>query len=167
MTTALASNANASTLNGVRSLAVIDIENLLGDDPRVATSAGIRATIAACIERADLRDDDLIVIACNPALALLVHDAAPHGLLRCQRGENGADLALLDELDDVAWIAGRFDRVVIGSGDGIFADAIQRLNHAGVETTVVANHRQTACAVRVNASTFRPLGSPAQFALAA
>ena len=81
MTTALASNANASTLNGVRSLAVIDIENLLGDDPRVATSAGIRATIAAFIERADLQDDDLIAIACNPALALLVHDA---GLLRHQ-----------------------------------------------------------------------------------
>ena len=167
MTTALDLRTDAPTATGVRTLALVDIENLLGDDPRRATSTAIHATYAAFCERAQLRHDDLVVIACNPALALLVHGAVPHGLLRCQRGANGADLALLGELDDVARIAERFDRVVIGSGDGIFADAIQRLNHAGIDTTVVANHRRTATALRVNAQTFRPLGSPAQFALAA
>lgn len=167
MTTALATSTSTPVMTGVRSLALTDIENLLGDDPRLASAAGVRATLATFVERAELRHDDLIVVACNPALALLVHDALPQGLLRCRRGDNGADLALLGELEDVARIADRFDRVVIGSGDGIFAEAIQRLNHAGVATAVVANHRQTATSVRVNAGTFRPLGSPAQFALAA
>ncbi len=55
-------------------------------------------------------------------------------------GPDGADLALIEVIEREA-IAERFDRVVIGSGDGSFSLACHKLRSAGVAVTVVARDR--------------------------
>lgn len=66
-------------------------------------------------------------------------------------GADGADLALLDVIDSES-LHLRFDRVVIGSGDGIFALAAGRLQRLGCPVTVVSRRdrlsRQLRLAVR-------------------
>jgi hypothetical protein len=52
-------------------------------------------------------------------------------------GRDGADLALIDVLlDDLRF--GRVSEVVLGSGDGIFADAMQPIRNSIEKLTVVA-----------------------------
>jgi hypothetical protein len=66
-------------------------------------------------------------------------------------GRNGADLALLDILDHES-VESRFQHVVVGSGDGIFALPAARLQAAGCGVTVVTRRgalsRQLRLAVR-------------------
>ncbi|MFD2028413.1 NYN domain-containing protein [Promicromonospora aerolata] len=57
---------------------------------------------------------------------------------RVRSGKDGADHELLDALSDVAWIASRFDQVVVCSGDHIFAPAVAALKAAGLHVIVIA-----------------------------
>jgi len=52
-------------------------------------------------------------------------------------GPNGADLALLDSID-AETISERYSRVVIGSGDNIFAPIARYLVNQGVEVIVIS-----------------------------
>ncbi len=149
-----------------RSVVLVDIENLLGDDPRLATAAGVRATVEALVERADIRVGDLVFVACNPGLAPLVAGHIGSWQLRIRSGADGADQALLEVASD-AFLQRSADRVVVASGDAAFTDLVQRCNHAGQSTVVVADARSTAGSLRRNAGRFLPFGRPAQFALAA
>ena len=56
---------------------------------------------------------------------------------RVRSGPDGADLELLNVLLHEE-VAARFTRVVIGSGDGVFARAAASLATAGVRVTVVS-----------------------------
>jgi hypothetical protein len=150
-----------------RAVVLVDIENLLGDDPRAATSEGIRATLEELVERARIGTGDLVYVTCNPALAPLVAEHIGGWHLEVRGGRDGADLALLDQVADHAWLLRSADRLVVASGDGAFTDLVQRCNHDGLPTVVVANARDTAQSLRRNAGRFLPLGRPAQFALAA
>ena len=67
-------------------------------------------------------------------------------------GENGADLALLDAYEP-SEITSRFSRVVIGSGDGIFAPLAGALAKAGCHVTVVTRPESLANRLRLAAST--------------
>lgn len=58
--------------------------------------------------------------------------------LMAREGPDGADLALLDEVRDYKWVAERFHRIVIGSGDGIFAELAAALTGLGVHVGVVS-----------------------------
>ena len=53
-----------------------------------------------------------------------------------RRGVNGADLALLQVIESEN-LGRRFERVVIASGDGIFAEACANLQSTGCHVTVV------------------------------
>jgi uncharacterized LabA/DUF88 family protein len=64
-------------------------------------------------------------------------------------GENGADLELLAILAQES-VETRFDRVVIGSGDGIFALAAARLQAAGVNVTVVVRRGALSRSLRLS-----------------
>lgn len=57
--------------------------------------------------------------------------------LLVRRGHNGADLSLLvvAESED---LAARFERIAIGSGDGIFTDVATRLAARGTQVCVVS-----------------------------
>lgn len=57
---------------------------------------------------------------------------------RIRSGKEGADHALLEELHDPVWVAGRYDHVVIASGDHSFADAVAAIKSAGCPVTVIA-----------------------------
>lgn len=150
-----------------RAVVLVDIENLLGGDPRVATTDGVRATLEELVERARIGTGDLVFVTCNPGLAPLVADHIGGWHLRVRSGRDGADLALLDLVADHDWLLRSADRLVVASGDGAFTDLVQRCNHDGLPTVVVANAQDTAQSLRRNAGRFLPLGRPAQFALAA
>lgn len=118
-----------------RSIHLIDIENL-ARWPRPSRAA-VRRAAGAYAEAAPIGNRDLVVIACNHGAALEVGLSWPtaHRLI-ARSGRDGADRALLDVIAHEA-IASRFERVVIGSGDGAFADAAAGLAAAGVDVTVV------------------------------
>jgi hypothetical protein len=124
-----------------RTLHLLDIENLaggvrrgVGPSPRDAFPAAIRAyerTIA-------IAEADQAVVACHSTLAFDAHRAIPRAILKVRDGADGADQALLDAVADVDWVATRFDRVVIGSGDAIFLPLVRRLQGRGVSVGAIA-----------------------------
>lgn len=118
-----------------RSLHLVDMENLAG-----GTSFGetVAAQISSEYSRvASFGSCDLMVVASSHYTAPAVWFGCPLQARRLppRSGKNGADTALIDAVlkEDVA----RFDRVVIGSGDGIFAELAARLQAAGLQVTVV------------------------------
>lgn len=125
-------NANDET----RTLILVDVENLSGGTDftasevtdlrhRVEAAAGCTATTQA-----------VIATSCGAAL---VEAGLGWAGARCiwMRGHDGADLALADVALNED-IIGRYDRVVIGSGDGLFAVVSRYLVHMGIHVTVVA-----------------------------
>ena len=65
-------------------------------------------------------------------------------------GADGADRALLEVL--TYDVHRRFERVVIASGDGIFAESVALLTQRGTHTTVVAHERGLSARLRMAAS---------------
>lgn len=128
-----------------RSLHLIEIENLLGA-PR-PTLAAVRAARAAYEAQVTVGPDDLVVVACNHGAALPVGLAFEHSRLVVRSGPDGADLALLQVLDEHN--LGRFDRVVVASGDGAFTLAVARLASLGLEPLVVSRPRALARSLRM------------------
>lgn len=133
-----------------RVLHLIDLENLVG-------SADFSGEEAARVHRGYVQVApsgavDQMVLATSHHAAARAWFGWPATVRRLVRsGQNGADLALLHVLACES-VATRFDRVVIGSGDGIFAYEAARLQAAGVAVTVVsicgALSRQLEFAVR-------------------
>lgn len=144
-----------------RTLHLVDVDNLLGD-PRQATQASVDATLAAYRHAARVVPADLVVVATNPGLALEVGLAWPGALLRAARVPDGADLALLVDLDDhlaAGAFPHRFCRVVIGGGDHIYEPAARRLTAVGTHVVVVSRPEALARCLRESASrvvTLRP-----------
>jgi len=69
---------------------------------------------------------------------------------RIRSGPDGADLELLDVIDHEN-VAERFTHVVIGSGDGIFADAATSLAAASRWVTVVSRCESLSARLRLAA----------------
>lgn len=92
---------------------------------------------------------DETFIASNPRNAFTSQRLAEkyHGGFRVRSGRNGADLAIIDYLDEVVERNRRFRKQRIGfvriaSGDGIFIPVIRRLRASDVHVTVIS-HRET------------------------
>ncbi|SOD73510.1 hypothetical protein SAMN05892883_2803 [Jatrophihabitans sp. GAS493] len=130
-----------------RALHLIDLENLLGDRAR-RDEASITDIWSRYWANVPIGRDDLLVVATGPSLAATAWFALPRTVRRLVGyGINGADHALLDALDpDHA--AARFGRVVIGSGDHIFAPTLYGLRLRGVDGWQVTGrgHPSTALA---------------------
>jgi hypothetical protein len=122
-----------------RTYHLIDIENLCGgtagtgDDDVARAVDRYKRTIAVA-------DDDLVVIGSGPTLAPAAKAAWPSARLVVGRGVDGADQALLDA-DEPRFLADRFDRVVVGSGDHAFADLVIDLRTRGTAVCVVTRDR--------------------------
>jgi hypothetical protein len=128
-----------------RTLHLVDLENLLGD-PRAEGRTALHA-LDVYLELAAWRDGDVVVLATNPALMLTIAFALPVPMnTHTACGRDGADLALLSHAPP-EWIAKRFDRLVIGSGDGIFAARARAAQERGVAVRVVA--RRGGCSKRL------------------
>jgi hypothetical protein len=117
-----------------RSLHLVDVENLVGGT--TFREVDVAVTAAAYKPVATMGPSDLVVVASS-------HFTAPQtwfgwGSARrlVRSGPDGADLALIEVIETES-VATRFSRVVVASGDKIFAEAAAWLQAQGVNVTVV------------------------------
>ena len=129
-----------------RGLHLVDLENLLGDP--WARGPCVGRGLDQYLQRAGFHAGDLVFVAGNPWLMAELGwsqlDAAGRllsGRVDCHRfaarGPQGADNKLL-EAAPLAWVARRFDRLVVGSGDGVFADRLAAVRASGLSVQVVS-----------------------------
>lgn len=118
-----------------RTLHLIDIENLTGGWP---TRHAVPRLAQAYRHQVSVGEQDHVFAAFCPTYGSYGLYLPSWMKFRIGNGGvNGADDALLDLADDPTWVARRFRRVSIGSGDGIFADLAESLEAAGVGVTMV------------------------------
>ncbi len=136
-----------------RTLHLLDVENLAG-----GTAAGpdaIAPSFAAYRATVRVAPGDHVVLGTGPTFACAAGAAWPGARLRVGHGLDGADLALLDDVD-TAFAASHYDRVVIGSGDHLFCPLASALRAHGLAVIVVARDGSVSRDLR-RLALFRPL----------
>lgn len=129
-----------------RTLHLVDIENLAGGPARVDRWFGSALRQYQAV--AEPRPVDHVVMAADRTVyARTAWDVDPGWTYRFGIGPDGADRALLDAADP-GWVHGRFDRVVVGSGDHAFAPLVVDLLGRGVPVTVVSRPRNLSGRLR-------------------
>ncbi len=144
--------------HGDRTLVLVDVENIIGGTrftPADATEAR-----TAVLSASGVPADAHVILATSCDAALVTAGVAWPGarLVWCP-GPDGADLALADVVlnEDVA---SRFDRVVICSGDGLFAIVARFLIAQDVAVTVVAPPGSLSRKLAAAAADVRVIGTP-------
>lgn len=118
-----------------RSIHLIDVENLLGGtDFAELEVIQLMAEFGYLVDR---RSFDHVVIASCHRAAPATWFGCPEARRLVRSGPDGADRALIDVIEREN-LAVRYDRIVIGSGDGIFAEPAAVLQARGASVTVVA-----------------------------
>lgn len=131
-----------------RRIVIVDIENLTGGAVLCCETAHwARKALAQAI---GLTDDDQVVIGTSHIGLLNTAVAWPRQRYVVRSGADGADLALLEVLDE--GLAARYDEIVLVTGDGIFADAAGRLAGAGALVHIVAQSDALSGRLRLAAS---------------
>ncbi len=132
-------------LLGNRTLALLDVENLLCGEPADATADDYRFALAETAALAGLKGTDCVVLAAGSGNDTGVF-ACLHtwrgAAMRCRSGEDGADRALTEHIADMAAVARGYQRVVIGSGDHHFVACVRQMQDVGLRTTVVSRRRK-------------------------
>jgi len=120
-----------------RTVHLVDVENLCGTGLPDTATAVDRMSLYA--DASGLKDGDFGFAAANKHVERRLSHDLPKGLrwILAGTGPDAADRALL-ECADLELYARRYDRVVIGSGDGAFAGMASALVDAGLEVEVVA-----------------------------
>ncbi|MFN8027114.1 MAG: hypothetical protein U0W40_12385 [Acidimicrobiia bacterium] len=140
--------------SGLRSLHLVDIETLVGN-PR-ADAAVVLHTFDRYLAAARWSAGDHVIVAANPKLmAKVAFDLPVPANVHCAPGRDGADTKLLDTVAPHT-IATRYDRLVIGSGDGIFLRRARASAEAGIAVHVVARPDGCARTLHRFAHTFLP-----------
>lgn len=118
-----------------RTLFLVDAENLAGIGRPGADVLVSAANRLAEVMPAGPADHMVVGVAHNALLGAGL--AWPHARLVVGSGPDGADLALLAtaQAED---LAARYDRVVVASGDGVFAPLVAELGSLGVDAVVVS-----------------------------
>jgi hypothetical protein len=139
-----------------RSIHLIDIENLIGG---TKFSEGDVAAVAQRYKAlAGVGEDDFVVVASSHHTALATWFGWPDARRLVRSGVDGADLALIEVIEREN-LAMRFDRVVIASGDGIFAVPAAKLQQREVEVTIVSRPEFLSRALRLASRDIRILDS--------
>ncbi|MEU8265805.1 NYN domain-containing protein [Sphaerisporangium sp. NPDC049002] len=144
-----------------RAMHLLDIENLVGSTRPTTSEVEEVMTIYEALVPTGVMDH--YVVAVNHT-ALLAVGIAFHGVrLLARSGPDGADSALaetayLDRIDL------RFERVVIGSGDGFFVSLARWLTEAGLHVTVVARPGSLSRRLSTAVRDIIPLEPPTQHA---
>jgi hypothetical protein len=138
-----------------RTLHLIDVENLAGG--RAAGPKAVAPALAAYRRTIDVATDDHVVLGSGPLLAVAAGRAWPGGRLVVGRGVDGADRALLRAADPT-FLAARFDRIVVASGDHAFAGLVGELRARGVAVVVVSRPGALSADLR-RLTLCRPLAS--------
>ena len=119
-----------------RTLHLVDIENLSGG-PAAPRHHHVDAW-RQYERRAELRaEDHVIIAACERVMSGLMFELPSYVSKHIARGADGADRMLL-EAGDPVWVASRFGRVVIGSGDHAFAPFGRTVQGLGTSVVVVS-----------------------------
>jgi len=149
--TASPNHPSLHRIAAARTLHLIDVDNLLGD-PGCTEPQRISKLFETYRNVSSFAEGDQVVVAtgCNAHHVLAVEAAWPSVCHRRRAGQDGADMALLEESE---WAAdtGRFTRVVIGSGDRIFLHAMDRLRAADITVDFVSLRRTLASAIATRA----------------
>lgn len=131
-----------------RRVILVDIENVIGGAAlRRDTAIWARRQVESVL---GVNVHDQVVIGASHVGFLNSALSWPHKQYVVKSGIDGADLALIDELE--ALRVDRYDEVVVVSGDGIFADPIAKLTAQGVSVTVVAHRGHCAARLRLAAT---------------
>jgi len=120
---------------GGRTLHLVDLENLLGDrrKDKIALE-GLRHYLVV----AGWAEGDHVILASHPEIVRQVGFDRPVPCnLHASRGDDAADVMLLAHAP-VELITRRYDRLVIGSGDGIFLSRARAARGLGVGVLIVA-----------------------------
>lgn len=145
----------ASYVREGRTLHLIDLENLCGGPAQIEAE---KYTVADLYQiQAGIAQDDHVVVASNPSSLVHCFDAFPGSRLVGRHGPDGADSALLDVLRDVDWIAQRYDRVIVGSGDHCFAPSATALRVRGILVGVIAREGSVSRSLEARAAFVRLL----------
>jgi hypothetical protein len=138
------SSVTSSAISG-RTLHLVDIENLVGN-PRAETGV-VLATVDAFLANAHWAPGDHVIVAANPGLmARVAFDLPVPANVHCAPGRDGADRMLLAVVSPHTTRA-CYGRLVIGSGDGIFAGRARAMADAGLAVEVIA--RPDGCSRRL------------------
>ena len=126
-----------------RSVLAVDLEN-------ISRSGKLQESDADAwwrtLERIFPNSAELSIVAVDPRNALAGSRFAKlaNGSLRCRSGKNGADLAIIEFLDEVVATNTRFPErpithVRLVSGDGIYVNSMRNLRLQGVHITLVSH----------------------------
>jgi hypothetical protein len=127
-------NTRAAQKEG-RHLVLIDIENLAATPS--PTTQEVHMVSSALNDAVRGFDQAQCIVACSHHAAANVAFAFPAARHLWRSGQDGADLALLDVLENER-VNERFGLVTICSGDGIFAASAASLANSHVDVTVVS-----------------------------
>lgn len=130
-----------------RQVILVDIENLVGGAVMTTSAAHWARTQLEAVT--EISPEAHVIVGTSHIGLLPTADAWPGKQYLIQSGPNGADLALLDAIEDL--LVDRYDEVVLASGDGIFADAVARLAAHSLDVTVVAHRGHCAGRLRMAA----------------
>ena len=123
-----------------RTLHLVDIENLVGE-PAAWTDENVVAVFDEYLRVAGWQPGDSVVVASNPGLMKSLGfelSAIPHRSL-CATGPNAADNLLINAVPN--GIAGRYSRLVVGSGDHAFTQLLTGLRgHASTLVVYGVGH---------------------------
>lgn len=144
---------------GERTLYLIDIENMVGRSSfNLSDVAKMQDRIQAAIAAGE--GDHVIIASSHHNGAAMMFGWSGSAERKMLSGQDGADQALLACVGDVDWIARRYGRVVIASGDHAFAFTLSALKSAGVDTILLPPDVGCSRALRRAAGTgIVPLGS--------
>lgn len=121
-----------------RTLHIVDIENLVGDDHRSGDRHAFEHALALYADAGSMLPEDQVLVGCHPGLVFTAQQIlGSRGRIFTGAGADGADKALL-EASDAEFIASRYHLVSIGSGDHIFTQLAAELIERGVTVRVVA-----------------------------
>lgn len=125
----------------MRTAYFLDIDNLTGSGQ--ASQEEVRAVLHAFERECRPGVQDQVYCAATALAAYHVGYLRPGYRVVIGRGKDGADLRLL-ELADPEHLARRFQRVVVGSGDGIFTALVCNLRARGVKVGVLKGRGRIA-----------------------
>lgn len=143
----------------VRTLYVVDLENIVGcSEIAVKDVAVAQRRIEAAVP--SRRGDHVVIATSHHNGAAMMYGWDGSAERKVLSGQDGADRALVESIEDVEWLAKRYQRVVIASGDHFFAFALLRLKNAGIDTILVPPDVGCSRALRKAAGAkIVPLGS--------
>ncbi len=145
-----------------RSLHLVDIENLLSD-PLCEDTGYIEATISDYKHLSNWRAGDQVLVAANRRLSKKLVFSLQDWTCRLftAQGPDGADLRLIEEGAQEK-LLNQFDQLVVGSGDGIFAETVALSRKLGLKSVTVSRSRNlsrklAAASDEVRTMTSQPL----------